>query len=679
MNANIKTEHTNYELRDSDKIGVSILNGGQFNNLEVKVNPVEAGKRMSFTVLNDPENRIDKNQMFNTSLVQDVELHPELDSEYTVKTLNNTYSLKSVSSNPDIMLLTSPHDGLTDLEVDTPVDAVEGNSLRVFATANPDNGSWSGRFIATTPIQSVDKTLASDNTFAKSHSMSTQPFMRSVLTAPTPVATPTPVMSAGKQLSATSQRSDRPMSVSYMNSTVNNANMNKAIDNMDKINPVVKNSLSAVSPLGRPIATIKDEPQINEPQEPQTNEPQEPQINEPQTNEPQSAPAPATKRKNPFKLAAEFAKNKLSWLFKTQHNDYTLSPVKENNRVMTLSNDSFEHPYEVVKPDRMPSVGEKLVLQFTDNDMNGKMAGEEFKTSSVRDKFLVDEDNNRYTMAELNGHLKTNDAPRNIETIYCDTRNSKYTFKAIEGRDDAMDFVDEKNKRTYEVYKPEVSPEVGEPMAVHFTDSLKNGSEMKNNVLFTSPVTSVSTMQTSAPNPSKAVSLDNVERGAKKFTMNYQGDNLYTLALQIKTADITNRAAEILGLPDDAKPEIYFSSARPLGAETGDNQNYISDIAFKGFPDSPETANAIKQAILEDADTVPPAGCKFGPTVSVGQHEFAAMQDALSEQGLSVDNISKINQAIKDMEANTEKNPLLSEISTSFIPERSDDMQYDPT
>lgn len=236
-----------------------------------------------------------------------------------------------------------------------------------------------------------------------------------------------------------------------------------------------------------------------------------------------------SQRKNPYELAAAYAKGELIYNINTSHSTYTLSPYSRNNGVMLLTGGVIERPLEVERPSSLPAEGDRLCLTYTNNALNQEYAGNSFKSSRVRDVSLSD---------------------------------GLYTYKL----DDITSLYEEAN----------------------------------NDV----PL---------------------INAGKIQITQSFYDKADYGSLLQSKSADIADRAAELIGLPENEKHEIYFTPSISDGHEKS------FEVIFNNFPtDSYDGYNAITQAISEELKAAYhyDIDIKTSRAKHLGKNELSMVRDA---------------------------------------------------
>lgn len=200
----IYTRNTAYEVKDGDRPGTSIVNGGQFKDVEIftpKNEHMSVGDPFHFITTDNPNNGRLRNQIMNTSSIQSMGSYPEKIT-YELNTKNSQYKLTTVPGRPDIMTVSGG--ALTGLEIKTPSVLPEiDERFRFEFTDNPINGSNRGRVMSTSPLQSINKMATVESpaqVASKSLSMdSTRPDAPQRRVADVPVqqpyvAEPTPIM-----------------------------------------------------------------------------------------------------------------------------------------------------------------------------------------------------------------------------------------------------------------------------------------------------------------------------------------------------------------------------------------------------------------------------------------------------------------------------------------------------
>lgn len=601
----IYTRNTTYEIKDGDRPGTAIVNGGQFKDVEIFTpmnDKMNIGEPFHFITTDNLNNGRLRNQIMNTSSIQAMGGHPEKVT-YELNTRNSQYKLTTVPGKPDIMTISGG--ALTGLEIKTPSILPEiGERFRFEFTDNPINGSNRGRVMNTSSLQSINRTATME--------------------APSPIAS--------KSLSMDSARPDAPQ--------------RRIVDTpMQQPNIVEQIPVETTEP---PV--IESTPQQESVQMSQTDR----------------------RIKNPFKLAIAFAKNKLTQHFYTKNSMYTLSPVAGNPNAMMLTGGKTIAPMEVQRPQTIPQNGDRLVLTYTNNPINGVYAGKQFASSNIVSKSYSDEHGNGYLEQEVIGGYNKEPEKR-ISSMDVKTGSSTYTLSAIPGRDDVMILSGGKTPFPLEVHKPQNIPQVGERLSLAYTNNPANG-QFAGRYFNSSTVRDIS-METSYMQ-NETVSFGEPDMpGAGKFEVNHHWQTTdFGSKLQTKMTDIAYRASELLGLPDGQEQEIYFT---PSVGTREDNHSF--QVAFNGFPQGVQSLNAIQQAIHEELAM---QGCpqpEFGVQMPVGVKEFEMMRDALSEQALDLDKQSMIENAIVNMERNNDRNSVRSELSTPFIPDTgksNDGMQF---
>lgn len=596
----------------------------------------------------------------------------------TIKTKNTTYFLRDGDK-----LGTSYLSGgrYNDLEIHTPSNVEVGQELKFIATDNPKNGSYANQMGISTRIKDIQPHHEKDTEYifnAGDTSYKLTPvqdnpkvmLLTSAGFAGLEVETPDHTPLVGERLFLTFTQN--PINGKKGGSFIGT----QPIQSIDKIigaqmiqSPVASKQLSMTTGRNdRPI--MQEQPLMQEQSiyqsmpnavnvESNTNVPTHLNINE----------TAKVSKKNPFASMVAFARNKLTYQFHTSHSTYTLTPVPENDSVMMLSGGVIPFPLEVVKPSSMPNRGERLMLTYTSNPANGKFANRQFASSKIQMKTFCDEANNVYSSAEVNGYQSDNGLSSNIEALCVDTNHSRYVLTAVPGKKDIMNFIDPHNNVSYEIYKPRILPVEGERLNLQYTDNPMNG-DRANNVISTSPVQSVN--KKTSHDTDKAVSFsDEPLKDAGKFFVRYTGqsDKDFGTLLQNRMSDITSRAAETLGLPEDTKQEIYFTPSKSIG--TGGS---LFEVSFSGFPSNAESLKVIQQVVYDEISSNGCAYPQFGSQTSVGKQEFDMMRESLSETGLGIDKQNSIMKAIADMERNyyNSKNELRSALSTPYVPEKSD-------
>ena len=168
----IYTRNTAYEVKDGDRPGTSIVNGGQFKDVEIftpKNEHMSVGDPFHFITTDNPNNGRLRNQIMNTSSIQSMGSYPEKIT-YELNTKNSQYKLTTVPGRPDIMTVSGG--ALTGLEIKTPSVLPEiDERFRFEFTDNPINGSNRGRVMSTSSLQSINKmaTVESPAQVASNH------------------------------------------------------------------------------------------------------------------------------------------------------------------------------------------------------------------------------------------------------------------------------------------------------------------------------------------------------------------------------------------------------------------------------------------------------------------------------------------------------------------------------
>lgn len=607
----IYTRNTAYEVKDGDRPGTSIVNGGQFKDVEIftpKNEHMSVGDPFHFITTDNPNNGRLRNQIMNTSSIQSMGSYPEKIT-YELNTKNSQYKLTTVPGRPDIMTVSGG--ALTGLEIKTPSVLPEiDERFRFEFTDNPINGSNRGRVMSTSPLQSINKTATVES----------------------------PAQVASKSLSMDSTRPDVPQR--------RVADVPVQQPYVAEPTPIMQTKYPTVDPRVVEQSTAQYEP---------------------------VQPSQANNRiKNPFKLMIALAKNKLTQHFHTKNSTYTLSPIAGNPNAMMLTGGKTIAPMEVQKPQTIPQKGDRLVLTYTDNPINGAYAGKQFASSDIVSKSYSDEYGNGYLENEVIGGYNKEPEKR-ISSIEVKTGSSTYTLSAIPGRDDVMVLSGGKTPFPLEVYKPQNIPQAGERLSLAYTDNPANG-QFAGRYFNSSAIRDVSMETSYMQNETVSFGEPNMP-GAGKFEVNHHWQTIdFGSQLQAKMSDIAYRASELLGLPDGQKHEIYFTPSIGTRAD-----HHAFQVAFNGFPHGVQSLNAIQQAIHEELAM---QGCpqpEFGTQMPVGVKEFGMMRDALSEQALDLDKQSMIENAIANMERNNDRNYMRSGLSTPYIPsaEKSDNgMQF---